>query len=334
MKLIAQGKSNWKFLLIVVILAVIVGGGVLLYSNNINKQIISSSQMPEIKTPEKVHDETGDQQTYKNEGGQIEKPYTIIYPQTEISGDKTEYTIDTAKFEVIKKEEVFTTDPFSEEDPYTEYSWSFVAYNNGIKIYEIPMSEASPHSGGISAFEYKNNKYISISDYSGGAHCCYSYYVFVLTDKELKLVSILDGYIEITTAGDKVYLSKLDDRFDYFYSSHASSYFFKRYFLVDNDKIIESNVDFQTDYLKKAEDCDKELNKGLQQNEYSGLSFSNLVCKVVNYLIIGDSDKAWINFEDYFNKIKSNPNSETYELKGKDAGTIKAEIINKMKDLL
>jgi len=264
----------------------------------------------------------------------IEKPYSIIYPETKTSGDKTEYIIDTARFEVIKKKEVITTEPFSKEEPYTQYEWSFAAYNNGEKIYEKPLGEASPQSGEISAFEYKNNKYISVSDYSGGAHCCYSHHIFVLTDKELKLIDILYGDTGITTAGDKVYLSKLDDRFDYFYSSHVGSYFFERYFLVDNNKLIESNFDFQSDYLKKADDCDKKLNEGLQQNKYPELLFSNLICRVVNYLIVGENDKAWVNFEDYFNKIKANPKTETYNLKGKDAETIKAEIIDKMKDLL
>ncbi len=49
MQFIAQGKTNWKFLLIVVILAVIVGGGILWCS----QQKVQFYPLPEIKIPAK-----------------------------------------------------------------------------------------------------------------------------------------------------------------------------------------------------------------------------------------------------------------------------------------
>jgi len=54
MLFLAQGKTNWKYLIIVLILAVIVGGGILIYLRDFKKEMISISQFPEIRKPEKV----------------------------------------------------------------------------------------------------------------------------------------------------------------------------------------------------------------------------------------------------------------------------------------
>jgi len=51
MALIAQGKTNWKFILIIIVLAVIVGGGTLWLAE---RQVFQSFQPPKIKAPEKA----------------------------------------------------------------------------------------------------------------------------------------------------------------------------------------------------------------------------------------------------------------------------------------
>jgi len=54
MPFLTQEKTNWKYILIVLILAAIVGGGILGYFRYFKKEIISISQFPEMKKPEKV----------------------------------------------------------------------------------------------------------------------------------------------------------------------------------------------------------------------------------------------------------------------------------------
>jgi hypothetical protein len=54
MSFLAQGKTNWKYILVVLILAAIVGGGILSYLRYFEREIVSISQFPEIKKPEKI----------------------------------------------------------------------------------------------------------------------------------------------------------------------------------------------------------------------------------------------------------------------------------------
>src|SRR4030042_1807110 len=42
-------KNNWRYITIVLILAVLIGGSILIYSKQVNKEIISISQLLEIK---------------------------------------------------------------------------------------------------------------------------------------------------------------------------------------------------------------------------------------------------------------------------------------------
>jgi len=57
MALIAQGKTNWKYILIVAVLAFVVGGGILSYTRYFKKEIISLTKFSEIKKPERIVEE-------------------------------------------------------------------------------------------------------------------------------------------------------------------------------------------------------------------------------------------------------------------------------------
>ncbi len=86
MSLLTQSKTNWKFILILLILAIIVGGGILGYLRDFKKEMISISQFPEIKKPERIEEViiTTDKTEY--EQGEIvkitvfnQKPTTVFY---------------------------------------------------------------------------------------------------------------------------------------------------------------------------------------------------------------------------------------------------------------
>jgi hypothetical protein len=70
-------KTNWKYILIVLILAAIVGGGILGYLRYFKREIVSISQFPEIKKPEKpkIEEETTNWSTYSNSVYNVELKY-------------------------------------------------------------------------------------------------------------------------------------------------------------------------------------------------------------------------------------------------------------------
>jgi len=53
MPFIIQGKTNWLFIVIVAILAILISSGVLFYINQVTKETVSLTSIPEIKIPEK-----------------------------------------------------------------------------------------------------------------------------------------------------------------------------------------------------------------------------------------------------------------------------------------
>ena len=180
----------------------------------------------------------------------------------------------------------------------------FEAYNNGEKVYSTtPLYMIMD----LLAFEYNGNKYIIISEYSGGAHCCFEEYIFLLDkNNDLELIGILDlGNTHILEDSlfmedDDLYIKIFDDRFAYFYTPYVNSYFFIQYLKIEQDNLIASNNNFQEDYLKEAIRCEDNLKEQLEQEIEEFESYSPLlVCITVNYLLAGQEQKAWQEFEQY-----------------------------------
>lgn len=240
-----------------------------------------------------------------------------------------EYRIGTAKFKIFPKLK-------------NQFGY-FEAYNKGKKIYK---SEPIYRIHELLAFEYKNNKYIILTEYCGGAHGGYNEYVFILDkNNELKLIKVF--YLGNSPISEKnllfknggLYLYYLDGRFNYFYSCLADSISFKQYFLIKNDNLIRSNGDFKKEYLKEASDYEKRLeelyqklssmSKEAQKKVSFEVWFRLLLGKTVNYLLAREEKKAWEDFDETFDKfslISASPPKEKNE--------IKREIIEKMKDIL
>lgn len=180
----------------------------------------------------------------------------------------------------------------------------FEAYNSGEKVYSTtPLYMITD----LLAFEYDGNKYIIISEYSGGAHCCFEEYIFLLDkNNDLELIGILDlGNAHILEDSlfmkdDDLYIKIFDDRFAYFYTPYVSSYFFIQYLKIEQDNLIASNNNFQEDYLKEAIRCENNLKEQLEQEIEEFESYSPLlVCITINYLLADQEQKAWQKFEQY-----------------------------------
>jgi len=213
------------------------------------------------------------------------------------------YEIDTAEFIIY---------PMDSENFDFGY---FEAYNNGEKIFaSSPLYMISD----IIAFEYDGNKYIIVTDFSGGAHCCFSEYIFVLTEDELKLLG--EMYLgessiikeNIIMQEETLYIRILDDRFAYFYTPYVTSYFFPQYLEVDPDGFEINNQAFKQDYLEEADRCENEIIEDLGEEfeYYSPL----LVCIVANYVLAGEEDLAWQKFDEYSNMIPLNYYGQTVDL--------------------
>ncbi len=246
--------------------------------------------------------------------------FYFFFYQTErakIKGrEETGEVSDSADFSILEAKEI----PFGEEYSYEIGTAEFVVYppdlenyqfgyfevyNRGEKIYaSAPLYMVLD----ILAFEYQGNKYVILSDYSGGAHCCFRDYIFYLTeDDELKFMGSLDlGETHILeesllVKGKNLYLKIFDDRFAYFYTPYVNSYFFPQYLKVEGDQLTISNTDFQEDYLEQALGCENDLEEKLAEQKTK--EFENysplLVCITANYLLAGQEKKAWQKFEDY-----------------------------------
>lgn len=220
------------------------------------------------------------------------------------------YKIGTAEFRIYPI--IYPEDKLSEEG-------YFEAYNNGKNIYDSRGGDSSVYKvTDLLSFKYKTNIYILLDSWSGGAHCCHESFLFVLdNNSNLKFINILaTNNITITksnlmTRNDKLYLETYDDRFSYFYTYYAGSYFYYRFLLLDRDKILIKDSDFKDDYLLEAQRCENELlfiQKGIESNNESIIRWYDnsevwsplLVCKIVNYELAGEKAKAWYGFNDYF----------------------------------
>ena len=225
-----------------------------------------------------------------------------------------EYKINGAEFKIY---------PLDGE----KFIWGyFEAYNNGQKVYS---SEPVYAIFKLLKFECLGSKYIILSEYSGGAHCCFREYIFWLSEeKALKLIKVLPlGNVSIEKESlvlkdGKLYLKIKDDRFAYFYTSYVGTYFFDNYFLLSKNKLSERNFDFKEEHTKEAERCEKELaDLSGDKTEYLEEWFPFLICRTTNYLLAGREDKAWQGFEEYFDKFRSQL----------DPLAVKEGIIEKMK---
>lgn len=206
-----------------------------------------------------------------------------------------------AKFIIYPLKDISATE--QEEGYFEAYQDTNLIYTSD-KLYNIT---------GIFSFDYNADTYIVVTSYSGGAHCCFTQYIFHQgEDDKVSLVRKLATNNSTISAdnffveNNKLYFSVMDDRFAYFYTSYASSYSFVRFFQLDQTNIADANNEFFDVFMKEARRCEAELDSINPSDIYSMEDwFPTLVCKSANYWYAGDQSMAWNNFSDYFDKFKA-----------------------------
>jgi hypothetical protein len=255
-----------------------------------------------------------------------------------------EYEIGNVKIKVLPN----SSKRLGSRDAY------FEIYSKDRRVFK---SEKAYFISNIFALEYNENKYLVINyDPSGGMHCCFTPYIFLIDKNDnVKLIKKFRE-IDISTSLDpinffiknnKLYVSWSDPRFTFFDGlAFAYSPTFERFFLIENEKVIEVSKDFKEDYLKEASEYEKEIrniigsakkmSKEKLREEKDILYqkwFSRLLAKTVNLIMAGEKEKAFKEFDRSFEEFYSLSKSY-YESRFKEKDKIKKEILERMKELI
>ncbi len=253
----------------------------------------------EEKKDESTNDISNNNETLKSAGiTNIKKKDLYDSSQTET------ISFDSAKFIIYPLENITGTE--QEEGYFEAYQDINLIYSSD-KLYKI---------SNIFSFDYNTGTYIIATAYSGGAHCCFTQYIFYQDEKE-KLTLVREMATNNTAISPdsflvkngNLYLSIMDDRFSYFYTSYASSYSYNQFYQLNKNNIALNNEPFKEDFIKEAKRCELDLSTINPSDIYSLEDwFPTLICKITNYWHAGDQDKAWDNFNDYFSKFKASEN--------------------------
>jgi hypothetical protein len=170
--------------------------------------------------------------------------------------------------------------------------------------------------------------YWIISEYSGGAHCCGVYHFFGQAGphKPIRNLGKTEGHNggplsirkQLVERGGALFFTDLDNRFDYFHSSHAGSMLVNlppRHYQLSPMGIRVNNLPFKAKYLRQAEETQKEIQQVLKNRRvrppailksgfgsgFEGLNFSDglaqLLVKRTLYLLYAREDqRAWQSF--------------------------------------
>jgi hypothetical protein len=263
------------------------------YLRDFKKEIISLSQPPEVKKPERMVKE---KEEIKEEISCIDVNESLnltikkekLYPLQ----DKEEYWIGDGKFKVVGK---------IEENLFPD-----------IRVYkkdkELMKITKYPHGLGLWCFSYNNYKYVVVEGWTGGAHCCASNYIFAVTPNgELKFIRNITtelGAISLSSLvfkNGKLYIKLTDSRFEYFFGPHPSAFYVDQHFLIDGEKMILDNSEFKEEYIKKAKEKTKHCFEVKNWEEQAPILCVGEL--VVNYLLAGEEETSWKIAEKFFNEF-------------------------------
>lgn len=161
-----------------------------------------------------------------------------------------------------------------------------------------------PFTGGVA-------RQLVVEQYSGGAHCCYSYWIYDLDSSSPRLLFDNARY----GTGNQLLPSDFDNdgsfefshsvmAFDYFHMSHASSVFPQALFAFDKEagEFRPVNRRLQAYALRGIEDDIKEFERLKRQPEadrddiYSERYFSAVLQVALKYIYAGKREEGWAFF--------------------------------------
>jgi hypothetical protein len=161
---------------------------------------------------------------------------------------------------------------------------------------------------GLFPFISQEPKQLVVEQYSGGAHCCYSYWVYDFSGHAERLLFDNGKY----GTGNQLFPVDLDAdgafelkhsvmAFDYFHMSHASSVFPQAIYAYDkkSGEYRPANRRFSTYALEGIETDIKELEKIKAEAEadrddiYTERHFSAVLQVTLKYIYAGKQDEGW-----------------------------------------
>ncbi|MBD0370167.1 MAG: hypothetical protein ICV60_04980 [Pyrinomonadaceae bacterium] len=166
-------------------------------------------------------------------------------------------------------------------------------------------------SFGLFPFISQEPKQLVVEQYSGGAHCCYSYWIYDLSGTTARLLFDNGKYgtgnqlFPLDIDGDGVFeLKHSVMAFDYFHMSHASSVFPQAVFAFDKKagEYRPANRRFSANLLAGLEADIKELEKikteaNPEKDElYTERHFSALLQVTLKYIYAGKREEGWAFF--------------------------------------
>lgn len=207
---------------------------------------------------------------------------------------------------------------------------------NGKKLLAYGIDNKLPQFLEVALYQLlpKRTKQLIVMEYSGGAHCCWSFEIYDLLPTFRKIYD--EGNYDV---GYPLFPKDINHdgipeiertilTFDYFHASHASSVFPTAIFTYDRrrKKYTPANRQF-SDYLLENIEHDIEaaqktisLYEGKEVSEFEERYYQAIVQVVLKYIYAGQKEKGWDFFEkNYHASDKKNLRKDLQNALRKDA---------------
>jgi hypothetical protein len=116
--------------------------------------------------------------------------------------------------------------------------------------------------------------YLLVNEWTGGAHCCFFWHLYKIDDNRISKIIKMDlgnlgeSYDDsIFELNNNLFIKKGDDRFAYFGTSFAGSFFFDNYFLIQSNRMVPAYKYFIKEYEENYKDSLSEYDNFIKDNE-------------------------------------------------------------------
>lgn len=152
------------------------------------------------------------------------------------------------------------------------------------------------------------NPYIIIQTYSGGAHCCTSFYIYTWLDGEFVQTSMEDlnsggGIFQDLKGNNTVQFVTNDNSFLYAFSSYAGSYPPSLIYDVEKGQLIENTRNYREHLRETANNMLSAFKEGKENNyEVNGV----LAGYVAQKILLNEYEEAWNFMLENFDRTDEN----------------------------